>query len=125
MEGKTSCHLADIQIYTKKGKKSCLLGIHHGANSNGQRLFGYFGQVIVEEPSIGDDCILRQSLQTGSKFCEKQGKVGQTTPLRTGDNHLWVSEPRIYLDTREEPGSLKAMCPSGPIPLKSNNRILV
>lgn len=39
------------------------------------------------------------------------------------DSHLEINEPLLslcvytsYLETSDEPGSLKAMCPSGPIP---------
>ena len=52
------CHSTDIYPDTTKCK-SYLLGIHHCAHTDSQSLFRYFGQVIVEEPSIGDDRILR------------------------------------------------------------------
>lgn len=44
-----------------------LLGIHHRAHTDSQRLFGHFGQVVVEKAGIGDDRIVCQSLQTGSR----------------------------------------------------------
>lgn len=71
--------------------------VHNGADPDGQSHFGDLRDVVVEETRIGDDGII-------SLLSVCISGLGRTRVL------IRVRELKLL------PGSLKAMCPSGPIP---------
>ena len=111
LEGGNSVHMIDA-FFDALGQGECLMGtgdgdddfpsVHDGTDSDGQSHLGDFRDIVVEEAGIGDDGIV------GLLSAWVSG-VGKTSVL------MRVREVKLL------PGSLKAICPSGPIPDVNEN----
>jgi len=106
LQGGNSVHMIDA-FFDALGQRECLVGtgdddddlsgVHDGTDSDGQSHLGDFGDVVVEEAGIGDDGIVGLL----SVWISGAGKTSVLMRVR---------------DVKLLPGSLKAICPSGPIP---------
>lgn len=57
--------------------------VHDGADTDRQRLFGHFAQVIIEETSVCLDGVLSQCFQPSSRHQRRTGLVESNVTVRS------------------------------------------
>ena len=93
--------LQGTRLIVPVAKDQYLFGVHYRAHPYGQRSLGNLVHIVIEETRICHNRIGGQRLHTGTRSQGIVSVVSVFTRVR---------------EVREEPGSLNAMWPSGPMP---------